>query len=236
MRQSKSDMSGDDFKSGMRERHLARKRGNPLFPSHVRSVGDRDIELARQEDRHRLERFRERFHDQLERALALAPNTPSETILELKEALDESYQISCTLPGDVAEIQDAIRKLIGTIMRAIRDGAGGDAYAQRQLHDEETARRVHFQLQAIPLIADLTAADSPIAEDELIPTLLSETPSVLHQVLAIFDRDQMDMLLQQAADFLSSIDPDARQKAAWENLEVIRSRLAAGKVAVGKPN
>jgi len=229
-------MNGDDTKYGMRERHLARKRDNPLFPPEARSVDERDLEIARREDRYRLERFRERFHDQLEKALALAPNTPSETVLELKEALDESYQISCTLPGDVREMQDAIRKLIGVIMKSIRDGAGNDAYAQRQLNDEEMARDVHFQLQQITLIADLTAADSPIAEDELIPTLLSETPKVLHQVLAIFDPEQIEILFEQSAEYLSHIDPDATHKTAWKNLEVIGSRFSAVKVAAGRPN
>lgn len=230
-------MNADAEKSGMRERHLARKRDNPLFPPEARQVDDRDMDVARREDRYRLERFRERFHDQLEKALALAPNTPSETILELKEALDESFQISCTLPGEVGDMQDAIRKLIGVIMQSIRQGAGNDAYAQQQLRDEEMARRVHFQLQQVPLIADLTAADSPIAEDELLPTLLSETPAVLQQVLEIFDQEQLDVLLEQSTEFLLEVDPDARHKPAWQNLEVIRSRVAArAAVAAGRPN
>jgi hypothetical protein len=229
-------MNNSTDKAGMRERHLARKRDNPLFPPDVRSVDERDLDHARNEDRHRLERFRERFNDQLEKALTLSSNAPSETVLALKEALDESFQISCTLPGEVEEIQTAIRKMIGAIMEAIKRGAGDDAYAQRQLRDEETARQVHFQLQQVPLIADLTAADSPIAEQELIPTLLSEAPAVLYQVLEIFDEEQLDMLLQQASDFLSQVDPDARQKTAWANLDVIRSRLEARSAAVGRPN
>ena len=59
-----------------------------------------------------------------------------ETILEIKQELDRSYQQVCALPGDQQQIKSAIKKLLAQIMQAIRTAAANDAYAKQQLDDE----------------------------------------------------------------------------------------------------
>jgi hypothetical protein len=206
----------------VREGHLLRKQGNPLFPAAARQVSSDDLAAARLQDGLEMDQFFQAFQTLVQQAVALDPNTPSETILELKERLDQSYQRACALPGDQSQIKNAIRKLVEVIMRAIRSGIGNDAYAARQLEEEDMARQAHFELQELPLVAALTHPESPIAADELIPSLLSEDDARLERCLIVFDDTQLATICHDAADYLQRIDPERQITAAWRRLDLIR--------------
>ena len=118
---------------GVRERHLLRKRDNPLFSGDARDITNEELATARLDDGLEMDKFVQEFQELVQRAVELDPNTPSETILEIKEQLDHSYQRACALPGDQSAIKKAIRQLIEVIMNAVRSGIGNDAYATRQL-------------------------------------------------------------------------------------------------------
>jgi hypothetical protein len=207
---------------GVREAHLLRKQDNPLFPAAARQVSSDALAAARLQDGLEMDQFMEAFQALVQRAVALDPNTPSDTILELKEQLDQSYQQACALPGDQSQIKNAIRKLVEVIMRAIRSGIGNDAYAARQLEEEDMARLAHFELQELPLVAALTHPDSPIAADELIPSLLSEDDASLERCLIVFDDTQLATICHAAENYLQRIDPDRQIPAAWRRLDLIR--------------
>jgi len=96
-----------------------------------------------------------------------------------------------------------------------------DALAKKELEDEETARRAHFSLQELPLVSALTHPQSPISEDELIPSLLSEPEKTLAPSLTIFDADQLTILCDDARAFLSQHDPDRTLPDAWRRLELM---------------
>ncbi len=208
-------------KPGIREQHLLRRRNNPLFDASRREVPNEDIASARLDDGLELDRFMETFQSLVQRAVDLKPNTPSETVLEIKAALDKAYQQACALPGDQTRVKQAIVQLVGAIMRAIWSGIGDDPLARQELEDEETARRAHFSLQELPLVSALTHPESPIGEDELIPSLLSEPANTLVPSLTIFDADQLAVLCEEARAFLLQRDPDRALKDAWNRLELI---------------
>ncbi len=207
--------------TGIREQHLLRKKDNPLFDESGRDVSNEVLAKARMEDGLEMDAFMADFQSLVERAVALEPNTPSETILEIKEQLDHSYQQCCALPGDQTAVKTAIRKLIETIMRAVESGIGNDAYARQQLEEETLARELHFRLQELPLVAALTAANSPIAENELIPSLLSEPADSLTPTLQLFDDTQMAAIFNEASTFMSNTDPERKLVDAWQRLQLI---------------
>jgi len=207
--------------TGIREQHLLRKKDNPLFDESGRDVSNEVLAKARMEDGLEMDAFMADFQSLVERTVALEPNTPSETILEIKEQLDRSYQQCCALPGDQTAVKTAIRKLIETIMRAVESGIGNDAYARQQLEEETLARELHFRLQELPLVAALTAANSPIAENELIPSLLSEPADSLTPTLQLFDDTQMAAIFNQASTFMSNTDPERKLVDAWQRLQLI---------------
>ena len=217
-----------DTRPGVREAHLLRKRDNPLFSHAAREVSNEELASARLEDGMEMDRFIQEFQVLVQRAGALAPNTPSDTVLDLKEELDRGYQQACALPGDQSAVKEAIRKLLGVIMRAVRSGIGNDAYAARQLDEEDMARQTHFELQELPLVAALTHPESPVAADELIPSLLSEDDASLERCLTLFDDQQLAEIRQDAAQYLQRIDADRRLSDAWRRLDLIRSHFRAG--------
>ncbi len=209
--------------SGIRERHLLRRKHNPLFNEKQSDISNEDLARARLDDGVEMDGFMNDFQLLVQKAVDLKPNTPSETILEIKQELDRSYQQACTLPGDQQQIKNGIKKLLAHIMQAIRAGAGDDAYARQQLDDEETARTLHFELQELPLVAALTHPHSPIAEDELIPSLLSEPAETLVQTLQLFDENQIVSILSGAEALLKQRDPQRALVDAWQGLKLIET-------------
>ncbi|VAW80338.1 hypothetical protein MNBD_GAMMA15-1387 [hydrothermal vent metagenome] len=210
-------------KPGIREQHLLRRNNNPLFNASRREVRSEDFATARLDDGQELDRFMEEFQTLVQRAVDLKPNTPSETVLEIKAALDKAYQQVCALPGDHSQTRQAITRLVEAIMRAIWNGIGDDALARQELEDEETARRAHFSLQELPLVSALTHPDSPIGEDELLPSLLSEPEQTLAPSLTIFDPEQLEIICADARAFLTKQDPDKTLGDVWRRLELIEN-------------
>lgn len=213
----------DPERPGVREAHLLRKMDNPLFPPAARQVSADALAAARLQDGLERDRFMQEFQALIERAVALEPNAPSDEVLAIKEQLDHSYQKACALPGDQSHIKEAIRKLLAVVMRAVRSGIGNDAYAARQLDEEAQAREAHFALQELSLVAALTHAESPVAEDELVPALLSEDDDSLERCLLLFDDNQLAAICHAAGRWLEEIDPQRNIPGAWRRLDLVEA-------------
>jgi len=198
---------------GARERHVQRKYQNPLFAGD--EVSELDIVQARKQDAEEVDQFMNQFRDLVQQALELDSNAEADVILKLKEQLDKSYEQCAGLAGDQAEIKTMIKRLLGSIMQAMWKGVGQDLQAQSKLENEEKARESHFTLLEYPLVADLIRPDSPIAQEELVPVLLSESADSLSVAMQIFVPEQQIMLVQQARELLanSELNPDHRSQA-----------------------
>ncbi len=83
--------SEDNEKPGIREQHLLRRNGNPLFNTSRREVRSEDFASARLDDGQELDQFMDEFQLLVQRAVDLKPNAPTETVLEIKASLDKSY-------------------------------------------------------------------------------------------------------------------------------------------------
>ena len=208
-------------KPGMREQHLLRKKHNPLFGDEQSEIKDDELIRARIDDGVEMDGFLQSFQRLVQKAVDLEPNTPSEIILEIKQGLDRSYQQACALPGEQEPIKSAIKKLLASIMHAIRAGAAGDSHAQQQLDEEDAARKLHFEMQELPLVSALTHPQSPIAADELIPSLLSEPGETLLPTLQLFDENQITAILVGAEALLKEKDPQRTLTDAWQRLQLI---------------
>ncbi|MAT64102.1 MAG: hypothetical protein CMN57_00460 [Gammaproteobacteria bacterium] len=209
---------------GAHERHLRRLYENPLFPAERRRIGDRDVLAARRRDQQHLEAFLERFHQVVQRAVNLDANVQSDVILELKEELDRCYEEAAGLAGDQSPIKEAIVKLVGTIMRAVRQGAEHDAVALRKLDEEDQARSLHYELLEEPLVADLLNPEDVIPEGDLIPTLLGSEPAVLEKVLTLFSPEQLTVMIRDARGLLENTRlEDAALALAAANLARIEA-------------
>lgn len=190
---------------GACERHLRRKYNNPLFPSQARGVTQTQVLEAQRVDVDTLHRFLEEFRGLVQQCIDLKPNEESEYILKLKARLDRAYTISAGLYGDQTEVQEALKRLIALIMSAIRQGAVGDALAQRELDQEDAARGFNFELLCYRLVADLMNPESAIEADELVPTLLSESAKAVEAALWLFDAHQLGEMVREGERLLARL-------------------------------
>jgi len=204
---------------GRCERHLLRKRDNPLFPERERSFNAAQLLEAQRLDHEELVAFITEFRKLVYKAAHLQANEESEVILGLKEELDKAYEQAAGLADDQSETKDAITKLVAIIMAAVRKGAGNDAVALAELEQETLARSTHYELLEHALVADLLHPDSPIKPKELAPTLLSATAEELAAVLSIFDDAQIQLLHEDAEKLLAQT-ADAPQSAQQRLAEI----------------
>jgi len=203
---------------GAFERQLQRQYCNPLFSATARAVTQDQIQIARRRDQEELRDFQAALRATLREALDMPPQVESDVLLKLKERLDQLYDQCAGLPGDHDREKQSLTRMIGVIMKAVWAGAGDDPRAHSELEQEEHARTLHHELLQQPLVATLLRPDSPIAEDALIPTLLSETEDAVRTVLQLFDATQLQALCQQARELLEQLGstsqnlPEARQR------------------------
>jgi hypothetical protein len=191
---------------GRHERHLLRKYENPLFPEAARQLTQAQLSEAQRLDHEELVAYIGDLRNLVGEAVALGPYEQSDVILELKERLDQSYETACRLADDQASNKEALKKLVEVIMRSVWKAAGNDTLAHQELTQEEIARQAHYELLESALVVDLMDPESPIAQDELLPTLLSADQADFEAAITLFDIAQLEALLAQAE---SQSIPDA---------------------------
>jgi hypothetical protein len=207
---------------GARERHLQRQYQNPLFTAEQREFNEQRLSGARYMDEKEQDEFLETFHALLGKVAELKQNEGSEIMLELKSQLDQSYEQCSGLMGDHQSEKEAIVKLVSVIMTSIRQGATGDAEAEQNLNEEELARNTHFQLLQFPLVADLLRSRSPIAQDQLVPTLLTESEDTIRAAFQLFDKQHQTLICQQARQLLEAKEQEKLQLSeAWNKLALM---------------
>jgi hypothetical protein len=212
---------------GRHERHFRRKLDNDLFGAPIRDPQDDDLLEAQRRDHEELLAFIGELRETVQQAVELKPNEESQVILDLKERLDRLYESSAGLCDDHSGNQTAIRQLIAVIMKTVW-AAANDIQAEQELEQETAARAAHFELLREPLVADLLHPHSAIGEGELVPTLLSESESAVAAVLALFDADQLALLVSEARQLLKRKDADGSLfPAARQRLLQMETALAA---------
>lgn len=207
---------------GAFERQLQRRCQNPLFPPAAAAVTADQLDAARRRDQEERRSFQAALRATLREALDMPPQVESDVLLKLKERLDQLYDQCAGLPGDWDREKQSLMRMIGVIMQAVWAGAGDDPRARSELEQEEHARTLHHELLLQPLVAHLLRPDSPIGPDELVPTLLSETPDAVNTVFALFDPAQQQTLCAQARALLEQLKAEGKPlPVAWQRLQLM---------------
>ena len=194
---------------GSHERQLKTRYRNPLFPNNRQQVSLGDLADAQAADAEELAQFEKDMVETFQTAANMGAHVGSEVILGLKEKCDALYEQACGLGGDFSAEKTHLKKFIDILMAAVVRGATGDDYALDELAQESTARDIHFRLLDAPVVTDLLKPDSPVAADELIPTLLSQSATDLELALELFDEEQRNDLYQQALELIKRLEKSA---------------------------
>ncbi len=207
-------------KPGCWERYLQRKYQNPaLFPD-ADDLTQHEVAQAQDKDAEERNSFALEFNQLLETVVHLQQQEDSEVILELKDRIDRLYEQCSGLGGDYRAEKAGLKKLNDLIMKAIITTAKLDEQAMAELAKETQARETHFHLLEHPLIAHLLRPDTPIAQEEIVPTLLSEEESALRAALSIFDEEHRHLLRDMAQSFI------VERESAGADMRVAKIRLA----------
>ncbi len=219
-------MSECDIIIGMYERHLRRKDNNPLFGVPITPFPPEAYAEARRLDTEEMQRFQQDMRQVIQQAIELDANVESEVVLELRAKLDQLYARCSGLGGNCGEHKRSIRRLIDVVMNAVWQAAADDPMARMELEQEELARQQHFCLMEYPLISDLMRPDTPIDQEELIPTLLQADEDELEAVLWMFEPEQLTAIRKEAEALLAERRKQGYElPGAWENLESIVEHL-----------
>ncbi len=211
---------------GAHERHLIRRSNNVLFGARQTEVDSDSLQENQKKDHDILQQFMSDFRDLMTKAVSLKPNEDSEVILEVKDGLDKMYATSVSVADDQSRVQESIKKLLTVIMQSVRQGAGKDAHALQELDQEEAARRANFAYLESKLVADILDPESPIANDDLVPTLLSAEKDDLALATQLFDEQQMGFVLTQSENLLNKLDAEGHDvKPAAENFVFMEGYL-----------
>ena len=185
---------------GSHERQLARRYNNPLFPSERRKIEQTDLIQARQSDHEEARRFAEDFHSLLQNVSTFSGREETDKILEIKEQIDRLYETCVAISGEHDKEKQGLLRLNDVIMKAIRSAAGNDALAIEELEKEQQARSIHLKMLEHAIIVDLLRPESPIQEDELLPSILSGDAESIQAAISLFDPEQVGTLQQQAEE------------------------------------
>ncbi|VAW73190.1 hypothetical protein MNBD_GAMMA12-552 [hydrothermal vent metagenome] len=201
---------------GSQERHLIRKYDNPLFGA-IKELTQTDIDNARQNDIDEYQSFLEDFNHLLKEVSILTGAVETEIILEMKERIDTLYERCVSFGVEQSEYKTALQKLHHTIMNAIRQAAKADSMVIKELEREQEVRKLHIELMEYKLVSDLLRSDSPIKDNELVPTLLSEDAEAVQVVMSLFEPKQQQAIRNEAKTLLERLAvnnlPEDVQKA-----------------------
>jgi hypothetical protein len=146
----------------------------------------------------------------LQEAAQLQGQVDTEVILEIKEKIDRLYQLGAGLGQDCSKEQRGLYKLNEIVMKEIRKAAQGDALAMQELDKEHAAYEMHVQLLEYPLVAHLLREDTPVGEEELLPTLLSESEETIRVLMTLFRPEEREALCRQAHTLQERLEQEGR--------------------------
>lgn len=213
-----------DPQPGMRERQLQRRHLNPSFGV-AAAVTPAELTEAQRGDAAERGEFYRNFQETLGEIAAFSGQVDSEKVLAAKQRVDQQYEQCRGLCGDNEKALAGLLRLQEMIMQAIRQGAGDDPTALKELGEEAAARQLHQQLLQHAIVGDLLRPDSVISENDLVPSLLSEPGAAVEAATNLFTPPQLDELVQKGERLLKELDDQATD-VAREALDILRRHLA----------
>lgn len=194
---------------GAHERHLVRRHENCLFGERSTVVNSDSLQQKQKLDHDILQQFMIDFREVLSKAVTLESNEDSEVVLAVKDKLDMLYGTSVSIADDQTKVQKSLKKLIQVVMQSIKKNAEHDPKALQELSQEEAAREAHFVFLESKLVADILDSESPIENEDLLPTLLCADKDDLALASQLFDIEQTTFLLQQGKVLIGKLDAES---------------------------
>ncbi len=171
---------------GAAERHLQRRHNNPLFPLHRRMVTAHEVYEARLADAQALQDIRNEL-DEVSRSFSQTTELPLnwQSFLEgYRDHVDRLDESRLVAGGQNASVGDAIARLRTDILSTWRASIHKNPHSLATLEQEEAKRAERRALlYGCDWTAQLLSHRSLIPPEEVVPALLSESPSELEKAV-----------------------------------------------------
>ena len=157
-------------RAGCFERHLLRRRNDPLFPSDRRLVAAAELVGARERDRAERENLEARIADLLGRFID-GPDSVSSR--QAVDCLQECHHLSVA----VCQADQSLDEELAALLSAYKElslSAQQVSEPTEVEHLAAAAQSLHRQLTLLraPLLATMSRPESPMRHDELVPSML----------------------------------------------------------------
>ena len=211
--------------AGPRERQLQRRHNNPLFGSD-NPVTQQQIQNAQQQDQKAAQDFMLQFRELVQRVVAMDKNIEGDAVLVIKAQLAQQYALCAGMYGDSSAVQVAIKKLISTISTTLRNASQNDPHALEKFLEDDEHTALHLQLCSYAIVSDILNPDKVIADDELVPALLSEPEDALQSALTLFPPERMAVMVTEAKGLLKQVEAAGHSlPLAWQRLSQMQNWL-----------
>ena len=210
---------------GSWERQLQRQYDNSLF-SHLPPITQSRIDDAQRKDEAERRTFMQTFQKLLQQVADLDAQVKVEVILKLKDQIESLYEQCAAIGGHFRAEKQGLSKLHELIIQSILENVTLDQNTKNQLLQEVVEQKKHAALLEYPLVAHLLHPQSPIPQDEIVPTLLTEDEASLRAAMSLFAIPQKQILYQEAKQLLTRLKGEGYLlPIGWKRLEVIEQLL-----------
>lgn len=196
---------------GAYETHLMRRRNNPYFPESRRSVSHEDIEDAKKKDKDDYILCQQRLEHLGQEIKAPPQNATSGDLMALRKRIDDLIFFSMGIGGHATDIASKADQLREAVISDLRSAFAGDEETLSNIEKADTYHKDNVRKCYIPVIAQMRRENSPILEEEIIATVLSEDPSLI-------------------AIFMNSLPEDSRALVEIEGLKMLQETLDNGHI------
>jgi hypothetical protein len=196
---------------GCFERHLQRKCGNPLFPPEVRDVTQREIADARKRDSIEAEDARNRFLALIRRIAANPGTVPTTEALDVRKEFDDLLTRAAEIGDVLKDDMPEIFQMYESVVRDILASSNGHPDLGRKLGNALTLSAERRKLFNNSFVAQLRRPDTPIQPNEVVPSLLGETPNTIRLMVEMLsDQPEVVGVLQRATAELMANSSEVR--------------------------
>ena len=211
---------------GCWERHLQRQYKNPLFSHKNESVTQETIQIAQEKDKEEYFAFQKAFYELVQEVAQLESQVEAPVILKIKDKIDALYEQCAGLGGDFNAEKQSLRELSHLVIQSLVNSDIQNIDIIDSLEKEKEARELHFSLLEHPFIAHLLRPKSPISEEDIVPTLLTEEEATIQAAMSLFNIEQQQILCYEAKNLLFRLKQEGYAlSTAWVRLTVMERPL-----------
>jgi hypothetical protein len=180
------------------EQHLRRRSGSPFFPPDRQKVSPEELATARTRDQQEVGEVGATFQALLERILRLPNSAPFSEINALREEVDDLLWRAISVGGPAKDFAIKLQDLRSLVIEGMKAAANSDPDAREAFARAEQFYLQGFQIFAEPLVLQLTRKNGPVPAADVVPRILSESPTTIAIVVAAVPPELRRLLLQQA--------------------------------------